>query len=87
MVLTLGAFNFIRVGQPLSGLLAQDRGMKILPSINSWTVLMTFGSTQLVIDQNGRMEMRGGSRSDQISAREWISLFMHEAVPRVGPRR
>jgi len=71
------------VGQPLSGWLAHDGGMKKLSSMNSWTVLMTFGSAQLLMDQKGRMEMRGGSRTDEIAAREWISLFMHEAVPLV----
>jgi hypothetical protein len=60
--------------------------MKILSAMNSWTVLMTFGSAQLLSDQTGRMELRGGSREDQISAIEWISLFMHEAVPRVKAR-
>jgi hypothetical protein len=53
--------------------------------MNSWTVLMTFGSAQLVSDQKGRTELRGGSREDQISAIEWMSLFMHEAVPRLKP--
>lgn len=46
---------------------------------------MTFGSAQLVSDQKGRTELRGGSREDQISAIEWMSLFMHEAVPRLKP--
>jgi hypothetical protein len=58
--------------------------MKILTSMNSWTVLATFGSAQLVINQRGETELRGGSRADQISAREWISLFLHEAVPRIS---
>ncbi len=44
---------------------------------------MTFGSAQLWVDESGRMEMRGGSRADEISAREWISIFLHEAVPKV----
>jgi hypothetical protein len=57
--------------------------MKNKSSNDSWTVLMTFGSAQLWVDKNGRMEMRGGSRADEISAREWISLFFHEAVPQV----
>lgn len=44
---------------------------------------MTFGSARLLSDQRGRLELRGGSREDRISAIEWISLFMHEAVPRL----
>ncbi|MEO5802924.1 MAG: hypothetical protein ABIR24_05300 [Verrucomicrobiota bacterium] len=58
--------------------------MKILPRMNSWTIVATFGSAQLVVNQNGEVELRGGSKVEQISAREWISLFMHEAVPRIG---
>jgi hypothetical protein len=58
--------------------------MKLLPSMNSWTVVATFGAARLLRDQKGRMELRGGSRSDCIAAVEWISLFMHEAVLRVN---
>jgi hypothetical protein len=65
----------------MSELLRQTSGMKILPSMNSWTVVAAFGSARLMVDQKGRVELRGGSKSDYISAREWISLFMHEAVP------
>jgi hypothetical protein len=67
----------------MSRLPRQTSRMKILPQINSWTVVTTFGSAQLIVDQNGRMELRGGSNLDRVAAREWISLFMHEAVPRV----
>ena len=67
----------------MSELLRQTSGMKILPSMDSWTVVATFGLARLVVNQNGKMELQGGSKADFISAREWISLFMHEAVPRV----
>ncbi len=79
----MGQGKLFSLGQPLSELLPQIGGMKILPSMDSWTVVATFGSAQLLVDTRGRMEMWGGSRRDEISAREWISLFMHEAVPRV----
>ncbi|MEP6664321.1 MAG: hypothetical protein ABJC04_11730 [Verrucomicrobiota bacterium] len=54
--------------------------MKILPSIESWRVLTTFGTAELLVDAKGRLRLRGGRRGDETAAREWISLFMHEAI-------
>lgn len=45
-------------------------------------VLTTFGQAKLVVTGKGQMEVRGGTADDQIEAKEWISLCMHEAVPR-----
>lgn len=45
-------------------------------------VLLRFGRADLVTVHNGRLELRGGSRADRIEAKEYISLFMHEAVPK-----
>lgn len=47
--------------------------------------LTAFGRTRLMLTPEGRLEVRGGSRADQIPMREWISLFMHEAVPQFFP--
>lgn len=44
-------------------------------------VIARFGQAELVVTASGRMELRGGSAADVAEAREWISLFMHEAVP------
>ena len=30
----------------------------------------------------GKVELKGGSKEDRIEAREWMSLFWHEAVVR-----
>ncbi len=57
--------------------------MKNLTTKNSWMVVTTFGSAELVANRKGQVELRGGTKIDQISAKEWISLFMHEAVLRV----
>jgi hypothetical protein len=46
-------------------------------------VLAVFGEARLVKLFCGRLELRGGSAADCIAAKEWISLFMHEAVPRI----
>jgi len=48
-------------------------------------VIATFGQAQLVAASKGRLELRGGSPADRLAAREWISLFMHEAAPRLVP--
>ena len=47
-------------------------------------LIASFGEAQLVKKLNGSLELRGGSCDDRTSAREWISLFCHEAVPHVG---
>ena len=82
-----GGFKFLPLttlkllGRPLSDLTGQSARMKIIK--NSWTVVTTFGSAELLTNQNGQVELRGGTKVDQISAKEWISLFMHEAVLRI----
>ena len=49
----------------------------------SCNLIATFGHAKLVSGADGRVELRGGSASDRTEAREWISLFMHNAVARV----
>lgn len=46
--------------------------------INS--TIIRFGDAQLILRENGRNELIGGSPSDQIAAREYISLFLHEVI-------
>ncbi len=38
-----------------------------------------FGKARLVRHPHGKYELQGGSRADRIEAREWVSLFMHQA--------
>jgi hypothetical protein len=47
-------------------------------------VLAYFGQARLIKYLDGRLELRGGSKDDRAEAREWISLFFHEAVVREG---
>lgn len=61
--------------------------MKIQITSNSTTkncvrILLRFGRADLVTVHNGRLELRGGSQADRTEAKEYISLFMHEAVPK-----
>ena len=43
-----------------------------------------FGQASLVKTKEGRFALRGGSKSDHIEARDWASMFLHEAVLRNG---
>ncbi len=45
-------------------------------------VIAAFGTAQLVRTLDGKYELRGGTKADRTAAREWISLFFHEAVVR-----
>jgi len=45
-------------------------------------VLAWFGDARLVKFLSGNMELRGGSAHDRIEAREWISMFLQEAIVR-----
>lgn len=47
---------------------------------NEVRVIALFGDARLVQKHNGRVELMGGSPGDRAAAREWCSLFMHEAV-------
>jgi len=52
-----------------------------------WNLVARFGQANLVARADGRMELRGGTDSDRTEAKEWISLFLHDAVPRFVPAR
>ena len=43
-------------------------------------VVASFGDADLIRHDNGRWELRGGSPADQAEAREYCSLFQHEAT-------
>ena len=47
-------------------------------------VIARFGQAALIKQTNGTWQLQGGSEEDRLSAREWISLFLHEAVPQCG---
>jgi hypothetical protein len=39
-----------------------------------------FGTARLVREPRGRFQLVGGTTEDRSAAREWASLFLHEAV-------
>jgi hypothetical protein len=43
-------------------------------------VIARFGNAALIRQTDGTWRLNGGSDEDRHSAREWISLFKHEAV-------
>ena len=53
----------------------------IFPNILSeGEIVAYFGKARLVKRLDCKFELRGGSKEDHSAAKEWISLFMHEAV-------
>ena len=42
--------------------------------------IAVFGDARLVKKLDGKIELIGGSRGDRAAAREWCSLFLHEAA-------
>jgi hypothetical protein len=47
-------------------------------------VMASWGKARLIKYLDGRSELRGGSDQDRAKAREWMSLFWHEAVGEGG---
>jgi hypothetical protein len=45
-------------------------------------LITTFGTARLVTAPNGALELKGGVAGDKTTAKEWVSLFMHEGVLR-----
>ena len=43
-------------------------------------IVARFGTAKLVEEPRGRFQLVGGSAEDRLAAREWASLFLHEAV-------
>ena len=60
--------------------------MKFFPPYrDEGEVVAYFGQAQLIKFLDGKVELRGGSDQDRAEAREWMSLFWHEAVVRCFP--
>ena len=43
-------------------------------------LIASWGEARLIKFLNGKWELRGGSENDLAEVKEWISLFLHEAV-------
>lgn len=42
--------------------------------------LAKFGKARLIQKPTGKIELIGGTAADRIAAKEWVSLFLHEAT-------
>jgi hypothetical protein len=60
--------------------IAMKMNFRRLNHASNVSIIAVFGAAQLVKHGDGRYELRGGSAADHRDAREWISLFLHEAV-------
>jgi hypothetical protein len=62
--------------------------MKFYPPFrDEGEVVASWGEAQLIRYLDGKTELRGGSDQDRAEAKEWISLFWHEAVVGDGSGR
>ena len=50
------------------------------PTRNEGETIATFGEARLVKQLDGKLELVGGSPENRTEAKEWVSLFLHEAV-------
>lgn len=65
----------------MSNPVLQNEGMKFFPPYkDEGEVVASWGEAKLVRYLDGKLELRGGSKQDRCEAKEWISLFWHEAV-------
>ena len=55
--------------------------MKFFPPFkDEGEIIASWDQAQLIKYLDGKTELRSGSKEDRLAAREWISLFWHEAV-------
>ena len=75
-------------GCPTLPLMIGHMRMKFFPPYkDEGEVVAYFGQARLVKFLDGKLELRGGSEQDHAEAREWMSLFWHEAVVRCFPSK
>jgi len=63
-------------------LLGMKNRLKLLGGNDSEWLITTFGRARLVRQSDGTVELRGGEPRDHTDAKEWVSLFMHDAALR-----
>jgi hypothetical protein len=57
--------------------------MKFFPPFrDEGEVIASWGQARLIKYLDGKLELKGGSKEDRIKAREWISMFLTDAVVR-----
>lgn len=59
--------------------------MKFFPPFkDEGEVMASWGEARLIEYLDGKLVLKGGSKEDRIAAREWISMFLNDAVVREG---
>jgi len=58
----------------------QNGGMKNEKQNRKDELITQFGGAMLVKTREGKFELQGGSADNRTEAKEWMSLFLHEAV-------
>ncbi len=62
--------------------------MKFFPPFkDEGEVIASWGDAQLIKYLDGKLVLKGGSKEDRIAAREWISMFLSDAVVREASGR
>jgi hypothetical protein len=56
------------------------RILSVLKSNRPTRVIARFGVAQLIQNETGKLQLDGGSFSEYTEAKEWVSMFMHEAI-------
>ena len=57
--------------------------MKFFPPFrDEGEMIASWGQARLIKYLDGKLELKGGSKDDRIEAREWISMFLTDAVVR-----
>ncbi len=46
--------------------------------------MASWGEAQLIKYLDGKLVLKGGSKEDRIAAREWMPMFLSDAVVREG---
>ena len=49
------------------------------PQQNDGELIASFGDARLVRKLSGKIELIGGTETDRAEAREWCSMFLHDA--------
>lgn len=72
------------LGPFLSDRIWQNPRMKMILShwfkASDHKTLAKFGQARLIQKSTGKIELVGGTAADRIAAKEWVSLFLHEAT-------
>lgn len=63
------------------GMTMKRDGWRLADATVECEVLARIGGCRVVRLRDGRRVIRGGDASDQGAAREWASMFCHEALP------